>query len=55
MYMFLWMDIGEGPKLLDPMNRENWPLVVDEPVEVQDFRKITHHIRGIYGIYLKLL
>ena len=41
-----------------PMNGENWPLVTDEPVEfekepveVQDFRKITHHFRRIYIIY----
>ena len=44
------------------MNRENRPLVTDEPIEfenqpieVQDFKKITHHFRGIYGIYFKLL
>ena len=24
-----------------------------EPVEVQDFRRITNHFRGIYRIYLK--
>lgn len=37
------------------MNRENWPLVVDEPiefenllVEVQDFRKIMDKFKGIY-------
>jgi hypothetical protein len=40
---------------------ENRQLVTDEPVEfekqpveIQDFGKITHHFRGIYGIYLKL-
>ena len=53
--MFLCLDIEKGPKLLDPMNRENRAPVIDEPVEVQDFSKITHHIRGIYGIYLKLI
>jgi len=44
------------------MIRENWQLVTDEPVEFkkspvegQDFRRITDHFRGIYGIYLKLL
>ena len=44
------------------MNRENQPLVIDEPVEfgislveVQDFGKITDQFRGIYGIYLKLM
>ena len=41
---------------------ENRQLVTDEPVEfekqlvkVQDFRNITDHFRGIYGIYLKLI
>jgi hypothetical protein len=36
---------------------QNWQLVTDEPVEfennpveVQDFRRITGHFRGIYGI-----
>jgi hypothetical protein len=44
------------------MIRENRQLVTDElvefeksPVEIQDFRRITDHFRGIYGIYLKLL
>ena len=44
------------------MNGENRLLVTDEPVEfekqpveVQDFRKITDHLRGIYTIYLKLI
>ena len=43
------------------MNRENQPLVTDEPVEfekylveVQDFRKITDHFRGIQRIHHKL-
>ena len=30
------------------MNRENRLLVTDEPVEVQDFRKITNPFGGIY-------
>ena len=41
---------------------ENRQLVTDEPVEfekqpveVQDFRRITDHFRGIYGIYLKFI
>ena len=41
---------------------ENRQLVTDEPVEfdkqlvdVQDCRKITHHIRGIYSIYPNLI
>ena len=41
------------------MIRENRQLVTNEPVEfkeqpveVQDFKRITNHFRGIYGIYL---
>ena len=30
-------------------------LVIDEPVEVQDFTKITDLLRGINGIYLVLM
>ena len=44
------------------MIRENRQLVTNEPVEfekqpveVQDFRRITDHFRGIHGIYLKLI
>ena len=44
------------------MHGENWPLVTNElvefeksPVEVQDFRKITNHSRGIYWTYLWLM
>jgi hypothetical protein len=33
------------------MNMENQLLVTDGPVEVEDFINITHHLRGIYGIY----
>ena len=42
------------------MSGENRLLVADEPVEietqpveVQDFKKITDHFRGLYGIYRK--
>ena len=38
-----------------PMIRENWQLVTDEPVEVQDCRKFTYHLRGIYRIYPNLI
>ena len=34
---------------------ENRQLVTDEPVEVQDYRKITDHFRGIYRIYPNLI
>ena len=37
------------------MNGENRPLVTDEPVEVQDLKKITNHFRGMYEICLKLI
>ena len=44
------------------MIRENRRLVTNEPVEfekqpvkVQDYRKITNHLRGIYGIYPNLV
>ena len=33
---------------------ENWQLVTNEPVEVEDYRKITDHFRGIYRIYPNL-
>ena len=40
---------------------ENWLLLADEPaefekqpVEVQDFKKITNHLEWIYGIYHNL-
>jgi hypothetical protein len=41
--------------IVEHFDREIRPLVTDEPVEVQDFRRITDHFRGIYGIYLKLM
>ena len=44
----------ELPRLC-PMTRENWQLVTDEPVEVQDCRKITNHSRRIHRIYLNLI
>jgi hypothetical protein len=44
------------------MNGENRSLVADEPIEVekitlkvQNFRKITEPVRGIYRIHLKLI
>ena len=37
------------------MNWENWPLVTDEPVEVQDFRKLTNPFRGIYRTFHNLI
>ena len=39
----------------EPMIGENQQLVTDEPVEVQDYRKITFHFRGIYTIYPYLI
>ena len=29
---------------------ENWQLVTNEPVEVQDYKKTTDRSRGIYRI-----
>ena len=40
---------------LGTMIGENWQLVTNEPVEVQDCRKITNHFRRIYGIYPNLI
>ena len=37
------------------MNGRNRLLVTNEPVEVQDCRKISDHFRGICGIYLELM
>jgi hypothetical protein len=35
---------------------ENWQLVANEPVEVQDYMKITNHFRGNYRrIYPNLI
>ena len=42
-------------KYEEQMNRENRLLVTDEPVEVQDFKKITNPSRRIYRIYIKLI
>ena len=46
---------------LGPMSGKNQQLVTDEPVEfeklwrveVGDFRRVSDHLRGIYGIYIK--
>jgi hypothetical protein len=40
-------------KCSNTMSGKNRRLVTDEPVEVEDFRRITDHFREIYGIYLK--
>jgi hypothetical protein len=36
------------------MKEETQLPVTDEPVEVHGFRRVTDHLRGIYGIYLEL-
>lgn len=43
-------------------NRENHPVLTDEPVKfekepvkVEDFGEIMHHLRGICGIYPSLI
>ena len=35
----------------NPMIKENQQSVTNKPVEVEDYRKITDHFRGIYRIY----
>jgi hypothetical protein len=42
-------------KISNAVVGENQELVTDEPVEVQDCRKITDHSRGIYRVYPKLI
>ena len=37
------------------MNRENRLLVADEPVEVQDFRKIVDYFRRFCKVYSNLI
>ena len=44
-----------GKQLLQPMIEENQQLITNDPVEVQDCRKLTDHFRGIYRIYLTLM
>jgi hypothetical protein len=46
----LSLSLGATPLLegSNTMNVEEPLLVTDEPVEVQDFGKITHHFLGIY-------
>jgi hypothetical protein len=41
--------------LYEPMIGENSQLVTNELVEVQDWRKMTDHCRGIYKIYPNLV
>ena len=48
----LFMDDAISLKL---MIGENWQLVTNEPVEVQDCRKITHRFQRIYRIYPNLI
>ena len=42
--------------LVQAMIGENWQLVTNEPVEIQDRKEITDHFRGMYRrIYPNLL
>jgi hypothetical protein len=34
---------------------ENRQLVTDEPAEVQEFKRITDHFKGIYRLYRNLI
>ena len=53
----------EEKQLISSMNRDNGPLqytdksveLEEQPADVPDFQKITHHLRGIHGIYLQLM
>ena len=54
----LSLSMGVKPlvKASNTMNVEEPLLVTDEPVGVQDFRKITHHFcMNIYKTHLKLI
>ena len=50
-------------RILNPVNGVNRLLLTNEPLEfekknmvgVQDFIKITNHLRGLYGIHLNLI
>ena len=37
------------------MIKKNRQLVTNEPVEVQNFRRITDHFRECYETYLKII
>ena len=50
--MFLQLQVS---RVSQSMIDENRQLVTDEPVEVQDCRKITDQYRGIYRIYPNLI
>ena len=49
--------LGSQCTRIQAIKEENWLLLIDEwvefekqPVEVQDFKKVTNHFRGIYRI-----
>ena len=48
------MSKGSIVEAVDPLGDDR-QLLTDEPVEVHDFRRITHHFRGIYIICLTLI
>ena len=48
-------DLNPTGYMLTPMIGENRQLVTDEPVDVQDCRKITNHRIGIYIIYPNII
>jgi hypothetical protein len=42
--------------LLDERGEPTTSLQVNQPVDIQDFKKCADHFRGVYyGIYLKLI
>ena len=48
-------DRGRSLGITGSLIKENRQLVINEPVEVQDCRKITDHFRGIYRVYPSLI
>jgi hypothetical protein len=52
-----WWGVVRHPSSFpSKMGGDDQPLVItDEPVEVQEFWKFTHHCSGICGIYLVLI
>ena len=58
------MSTGDAQKSLRSLNRstkdntligKNWQIVLTEPIEIQDCKEITDHLRGIYRPYPNLI
>ena len=50
-----WTSYWSWLMLWQAINAANRPPVTDEPLQVQDFRKITYNFREVYGICFKLI